>query len=375
MNKRILVLEPFYGGSHRAFLEQWTDNCDLDFTILGLPDKFWRWRTRHAAIYFADKLNLLPPEKLNFNLVFCSSMLNLPEFRGLAPKALRNLPAIVYFHENQLVYPIHDATRRDQNTILVNFKSALAAEQVWFNSAYNRDSFLGNLPDFFESMPDNKPLAAIENIRKKSKIFAPGIETPKISSKKNIFPKHILWAARWEADKNPKDFFRALRLLKKNKIDFRLSVIGEKAPRVPKSFANAKKEFDSQIVNWGYADSREKYLRILSEADIIVSTAIHEFFGISVVEAIAAGAYPLLPERLAYPEVLALDKHPERECFFYNETATDLGAKLLECCSVKNDLWENAPVSPEKLTGKYYWSESANNMKNALLKLIESVAF
>ena len=52
----------------------------------------------------------------------------------------------------------------------------------------------------------------------------------------------------------------------------------------------------------------KKYLKILSEADIIVSTAIHEFFGISVVEAIAAGAYPLLPKRLAYPEVLALEK-------------------------------------------------------------------
>ncbi len=369
MNKRILVLEPFYGGSHRAFLDQWAANSDLDFTILGLPDKFWRWRTRHSSIYFADKLNLFPPEKLNFDLIFCSSMLNLPEFKGLAPESLRNTPAIVYFHENQLVYPIHDATRRDQNTILVNFKSALAAEQVWFNSVYNRDSFLNNLPDFFERMPDNKPLTAIEAIRSKSKIFPPGIEVPGIMNKKINYPKHILWGARWEADKNPKDFFRALRFLQKNKVDFRLSVIGEKAPRVPKSFANAKKEFSSQIVNWGYADSREKYLKILSESDIIVSTAIHEFFGISVVEAIAAGAYPLLPKRLAYPEVLGLGKHPERECFFYNETADDLAVKLLECCNKEENLWRNIQVTPEELISQYYWPESASNMKNALLKL------
>jgi len=368
MNKRILVLEPFYGGSHRAFLDQWTANCNLDFTIMGLPDKFWRWRTRHAAIYFADKLNSFPPERLDFDLIFCSSMLNLPEFRGLAPKALRSLPAIVYFHENQLVYPIHDAKRRDQNTILVNFKAALAAEQVWFNSAYNRDSFLGQLPDFFERMPDNKPLTAIETVRKKSKIFPPGIEAPEGRNRKNNFPKHILWAARWEADKNPKDFFRALRLLRKNKIDFRLSVIGEKAPRVPKSFAHAQKEFSGQIINWGYADSRTKYLEILSEADIIVSTAIHEFFGISVVEAIAAGAYPLLPKRLAYPEVLALDKHAERECFFYDETADDLAAKLMERCSLKRDLWEDSAVAPEELVNRYYWSNVADNMADELLK-------
>ena len=366
MTKRILVLEPFFGGSHRAFLEQWEANCNLDFTILGLPDKFWRWRTRHAAIYFADKLNSFPEKELDFDLIFCSSMLNLPEFRGLAPKVLRNLTALVYFHENQLVYPIHDAAQRDQDTILVNFKSALAAEQVWFNSAYNRDTFLDQLPEFFERMPDNKPLEAIESIRQKSKIFPPGIEAPKKQNIKTNSPRHILWAARWEADKNPQDFFHALRLLKKHKIDFKLSVIGEKASRVPKSFTKAENEFAEQIVHWGYADSREKYLEILAEADIIVSTAIHEFFGISVVEAIAAGAYPLLPERLAYPEVLALNEHPERECFFYKETADDLGEKLLKYCSGENDLWADAPATPEELVSQYYWSELAPKMAEEL---------
>ena len=369
MSKRILVLEPFYGGSHRAFLDQWVANCDLDFTILGLPDKFWRWRTRHAAIYFADQLNLLAKKELEFDLIFCSSMLNLPEFRGLAPKSLRSLPAVVYFHENQLVYPIHDAKRRDQNTILVNFKSALAAEEVWFNSAYNRDLFLDQLPDFFERMPDHKPLAAIETIRDKSKIFPPGIEAPKTQNIKSNYPKHILWAARWEADKNPKDFFRALRCLKKHKIDFRLSVIGEKASRVPEEFAYAKKEFSEHIINWGYAESRDKYLEILADSDIMVSTAIHEFFGISVVEAIASGAYPVLPRRLAYPEVLALAEHPERECFFYNESADDLGAKLLEYCSDNSDLWATAPATPEELVSKYYWTKTAVNMANQLLKI------
>jgi len=369
MSKRILVLEPFYGGSHRAFLDQWNANCDLDFTILGLPDKFWRWRTRHAAIYFADKLNSFQEKELNFDLIFCSSMLNLPEFIGLAPKSIRNLATVVYFHENQLIYPIHNANQRDQNTILVNFKSALAAEQVWFNSAYNRDTFLNQLPEFFERMPDNKPLAAIETIRQKSNIFPPGIETPKKQNITNNSPKHILWAARWEADKNPKDFFQALRLLRKNKIDFSLSVIGEKASRIPDSFANAKKEFSDQIVNWGYADSREEYLNILADADIIVSTAIHEFFGISVVEAIAAGAYPLLPKRLAYPEVLALAEHPERESFFYEETADDLAKKLVELCSGEKDLWTNAAASPEELVSHYYWSELAQKMVTQLTKL------
>ncbi len=370
INKRILVLEPFYGGSHRAFLQQWAANCALDFTTFGLPDKFWRWRTRHAAVYFADKLSSLPEKELQFDLIFCSSMLNLPEFRGLAPEVLRNLPAVVYFHENQLVYPVHNAARRDQNAILVNFKSALAAEQVWFNSAYNRDTFLDKLPEFFARMPDHQPLAAIETIRRKSKIFPPGIEAPRRQNTKSNFPKHILWAARWEADKNPSDFFKALRLLRKHKIDFRLSVIGENASRTPDVFTGAGEEFAAQTVNWGYVDSREKYLEILADADIIVSTAVHEFFGISVVEAIATGAYPLLPRRLAYPEVLALHEHPGRECFFYGESADELGEKLLECCSTENDLWAKAPALPDDLAGRYYWPGPAALMTEQLRDII-----
>lgn len=53
-------------------------------------------------------------------------------------------------------------------------------------------------------------------------------------------------------------------------------------------------------------------------SDLIISTANHEFFGISILEAIAAGAYPVLPKMLAYPEVLSLEKYPERKCFFYD---------------------------------------------------------
>ncbi len=46
-------------------------------------------------------------------------------------------------------------------------------------------------------------------------------------------------------------------------------------------------------------------MQALLDTDVFVSTATHEFFGLSAAEAIAAGAYPLLPDRLSYPEVLS----------------------------------------------------------------------
>ncbi len=44
------------------------------------------------------------------------------------------------------------------------------------------------------------------------------------------------------------------------------------------------------------------YAELLRSADVVVSTARQEFFGIAVTEAIYAGAFPLLPNRLVYPE-------------------------------------------------------------------------
>jgi glycosyltransferase involved in cell wall biosynthesis len=48
--------------------------------------------------------------------------------------------------------------------------------------------------------------------------------------------------------------------------------------------------------------TRDEYEAVLAAASIVVSTAEQEFFGISVVEAMHAGAFPVLPRGLVYPE-------------------------------------------------------------------------
>ncbi len=77
----------------------------------------------------------------------------------------------------------------------------------------------------------------------------------------------IVWAARWEHDKNPTLFFDALRILKKRNIEFRISVIGEQFRKIPDVFNSARQEFSDYIDRWGYQEERSDYEIALLEAN------------------------------------------------------------------------------------------------------------
>jgi glycosyltransferase involved in cell wall biosynthesis len=62
------------------------------------------------------------------------------------------------------------------------------------------------------------------------------------------------------------------------------------------------------VVHFGFAEEGA-YAPLLWQADVVVSTAIHEFFGVSVVEAIYARSFPVLPRRLSYPELIPQQHH------------------------------------------------------------------
>ena len=338
---RILALEPYYGGSHKAFLDGWSATSRHTWTVFELAAYKWKWRMRHSAITFAGQIAQRVAEGQQWDLIFCSDMLNLAEFTGLAPQAVQKLPAIVYFHENQLTYPVRFESERDYQFAMTNTTTALAAKSVWFNSAFHRDSFLEALTAFLKKMPDCQPIDAVERIRRKALIYPPGVNEISKRSDRKASPMRILWAARWEHDKNPDDFFQALKILKTRGINFRVSVVGQQFRAIPEVFEWAKQHFAEHIDRWGYQQSRPEYEKALKEADLFVSTANHEFFGITAVEASLAGAYPVLPKRLAYPEILGLGEEDAVEDFFYDGSVTALADRLTMLSErvEKNCLW------------------------------------
>jgi glycosyltransferase involved in cell wall biosynthesis len=71
----------------------------------------------------------------------------------------------------------------------------------------------------------------------------------------------------------------------------------------------ARARYGGRIVQYGYVESRQEYINWLKRGSIVISTAQQENFGISVVEAIRHSCVPLLPDRLAYPEIIPQSFH------------------------------------------------------------------
>jgi len=373
-SQKILALEPYYGGSHRAFLDGWISRSRHTWTLLTLPANKWKWRMRHGPVTLSNEVRRRSECGERWDLVFCSDMLNFAEFLGLAPAAVRTVPSIAYFHENQVTYPVQHKKEYDYHFAFSNMTTALAASRVWFNSEFNRDSFVNGLRDFLERMPDFQPLADVDRIHGKSIIRPPGIDSMPTRGPRVPGPLRILWAARWEFDKNPADFFAALDLLERRGLDFEVSVIGGgQAARILPEFEEAQSRFRDRIRDWGYLDSRDAYLKALLESDVAVSTANHEFFGVGMAEACAAGAYPLVPNRLAYPELLAAAGARGSEMFFYDGSAGDLAIRLAELHArlEVGDLWAGSPGLAIEAVDRFQWDRLVETWDDELAAMID----
>ncbi|KPJ98454.1 MAG: hypothetical protein AMJ60_08130 [Desulfobacterales bacterium SG8_35] len=307
VNVKILVLEPYYGGSHKTFLHGLQTHVPLDFILLTLPARKWKWRMRLAAPYFVDRIGTISA-KTKIDAIFCSSFVDVAVLRSLLPPAVGSLPIYTYFHENQFAYPVQKEDERDFHFGLTNLTTILASDKAAFNTGYNMQTFQEGVEQILRICPDMKLEGVMEKIRTRSSILFPGLDFSHIDrvaekQRKKSGPPVIVWNHRWEHDKNPKYFFKTLFELAANGLDFRLIILGQSFRRKPAVFSAAQDKLRKNILHCGFVESREEYARQLARGDIVVSTAKHEFYGISVIEAVRAGCIPLLPDRLSYPEL------------------------------------------------------------------------
>lgn len=301
----VLVLEPYYGGSHRAVLDALLPELDVTFDLLTLPARKWKWRMRGAAITMAAEVRQLHARGRRWDLVYTSTFLNLAEFFGLAGDAVSGVPAIMYFHENQLLYPNRHTAEWDLQFPLTNVISALAADACLFNTRWNLGGFLGEVPDFLRQFPDHVPAGVAEAIAVKSSVLAPPFDPAPfdgVTPTRGPRPR-IVWPHRWEHDKAPEDFFAAVTTLAREGLDFEVAVAGRSFRDTEDEVAQAARALGDRLVHLGEPEGRGAYAALLASADVAISTARNEFFGLAMLEACYAGATPVVPDRLAYPEL------------------------------------------------------------------------
>lgn len=299
---RIALIDPFFDYSHRLWAEGFKRHSRHEITIYSGSPIHWKWKMAGGAMPLAESVN---DSDVSYDLFIVTDMLHLSVFKSLLNAKNINTPTLLYFHENQITYPwsttdIDPKLRQDRHYGLMHYTSGLIAEAIAFNSEYHLQSFTNALPKFMKGFPDSFE-KGISEINSKSLVLPLGLDLPpyqRSTANKPIF----LWNHRWEYDKNPEAFFSALKMLKNLKFDFGLIVVGKQYKQSPKVFNSAATIFSKEMIHFGYVEDREKYKDLLAVANVLLVTNNQDFFGISVVEGIAAGCYPCLPNRLSYPE-------------------------------------------------------------------------
>lgn len=350
---RLFLLSPYHTGSHAAWAEGYARHSRHDVQLLTMAGRFWKWRLQGGAIELAAQVEGARRAGARPDALVITDMVNLPALLALARPWLDSIPTLFYAHENQLTYPPPPGESRDLTYGLINVLSMMCAQRIAFNSQHHLDEFFAELPRLLKHFPDYNHLEIIPQLQARSQVLPVGLDLARLDACRTPprpagAPLRILWNQRWEYDKNPAEFFDALYALDAAGLPFELCVAGENFRQQPAEFEAARAQLGPRIVHWGYAESREAYARLLWESDLVISTAYHEFFGISILEAMYCGCYPLLPHRLSYPELLP----PETHAAHLYRGFDDLAARLKQA-AFEPDLVRQTRLS--HLAARFDW--------------------
>lgn len=356
---RVLYVETFYGGSHKVFADQWISNSRHEFQLISMPPRFWKWRQAGSALFLAE--NIPSDASGKFDVVVVSGMTDIAHLKALRPDMP---PVLLYLHENQFAYPLKDGESRDFRYGMTDLMNILCAETAVCNSRFNQDMLLRECAQLFSRLPDAVPRRALEKAAEKCQVIYPGIDTDSIDSAaactgesaENKIPL-IIWNHRHEHDKNPETTFAVLERLQKRGVPFRLAILGERFKESPDAFNKARSLLADRIVFDAYPP-RDEYLEWLKRGAIVISTAYQENFGLSVIEAAASGCWPLLPRRLAYPEVLP--EWVNSACFWDDESDLETAMERVLRMRPERRVALTGPLS--RWLHKYSWRNQAREL-------------
>lgn len=307
----VFLCEPYFIGSHKIWAEGWQRHSSHRITLATQPGTHWRHRMMASAVPLAQMLREHIAEHGRPDVVVASDMMDLASFLGICRAELEGVPSVLYMHENQLTQPISPngmGGPRDRHLGWTNWRSMLAASEVWFNSVWQRDSMLSGLEDLLAGGPaEDDQTALVESASERWRIRPVGCEIAELLENErgplNDEPPLVIWNHRWAHDKGLDVAVGALMALADDGLVFRVAVVGADAHHDPERAKRLLKPLGSRVVHSGFLPEPE-YHDLLRQADVVLASARQENFGISVVEAVAAGCVPVVPDALAYPETI-----------------------------------------------------------------------
>lgn len=257
-----------------------------------LPARYFSWRIRGNALSWAmaHKTQLLAKP---WDAIIATSMVDLSTLKGLVPE-LAAIPTLLYFHENQFVYPKNsrgcDLDKKQIEPQMVTLYGAVAADQVVFNSHYNKMTFLRGVEALLKKLPDHVPQNIVDNIDKKANVLPVPLEPDCYSKSAKTLrngggPLTIVWNHRWEYDKGPELLLSIVQLLSDlaPALDLKFHIVGQQFRQTPKSFSFLHELLIQRgwLGEWGYLAS-ERYREVLRAGDVVLSTALHDFQGLAL---------------------------------------------------------------------------------------------
>ncbi|MEM9256836.1 MAG: DUF3524 domain-containing protein [Pseudomonadota bacterium] len=371
----VLLLSAYAARSH----EHWRSALmamfpEWQWHALALPPRHFSWRVRGNALYWsrAERVCLEQP----WDLVIATSMVDLATLRGLVP-SLACRPSLLYFHENQFAYPAAPGRETSLEAQVVSLYSALAADRIAFNSEFNRRTFLSGCAALLEKLPDFVPVGVVDDLRSRSDVLPVPVDPdrrdveplwPGTERDGGMSPLRIVWVGRFEWDKGPDRLLGLLRQAEARGLNYELAMIGQQFRNVPTDIQAVKRHFSHRLVQFGNVASTDRYKRYLAGADIVLSTAVHEFQGLAVMEAVQEGCVPLLPNRLSYPEVFDAR-------FLYASHCSDLQQEARAAVDLLMELGEGVRTGTLSAPSLASYESAALRIKyDASLKQLSGIA-
>jgi len=322
---KILLLSAYDALSHRYWREGLVEQFpDIEWTVLTLPARYFRYRVRSNPLsWLADEQQTL---EAKYDAVIATSMVDVATLRGLVP-SLAVTPLWLYCHENQFAYPAgaekNNPIAHDLEAKMVFIYNCLAADKISFNSHWNRDSALAGMAELLHRFPEKINPCLLESITNKSDVLpvplteklnlSPSVFDTDINTNvnvevsKDISPLRLLWNHRWEYDKGPDRLLAFVDALEASSLICELNIVGQQFRQIPKVFSLIETVLEQsstlQKGCWGYIESASDYQQLLQQCDVVVSTALHDYQGIAILEAVQSGCVPLLPNHIVYPEI------------------------------------------------------------------------